>query len=42
MGSSDLDAHTLVSDEADGNQPSCSLPFGAYTIHRGDGVPQQA
>ena len=29
MGSSDLDAHTLVSDGAPGNQLSCSLPFGA-------------
>ena len=29
MGSSDLDEHTLVSDQADGNQLSCSLPFGA-------------
>ena len=29
MGSSDLDALTLVSDATDGNQLSCSLPFGA-------------
>ena len=42
MGSSDLDAHTLVSDGADGNQLSCSLPVGAEAIHVGDGVPQQA
>jgi len=29
MGSSDLDALTLVSDATDGNQLSCSLPLGA-------------
>ena len=29
MGSSDLDAFTLVSDATDGNQLSCSLPFDA-------------
>ena len=29
MGSSDLDTSTLVSDEADGNQLSCSLPIRA-------------
>jgi len=29
MGSSDLDAHTLCSRGALGNQLSCSLPFGA-------------
>ena len=28
MGTSDLDALTLVSDHADGNQSSCSLRFG--------------
>ena len=28
MGSSDLDEHTLVSDDGNGNQLSCSLPFG--------------
>ena len=28
MGSSDLDALSLVSDEANGNQLSCSLPLG--------------
>ena len=29
MGSSDLDAHTLVTGGASGNQLSCSLPPGA-------------
>ena len=29
MGSSDLDAHTLFSGGASGNQLSCSLPFEA-------------
>ena len=42
MGSSDLDALTLVSDEAGGNQLSCSLPFGASPTHGGSGVPQRA
>ena len=42
MGSSGLDAPTLVSDEADGNQLSCSLPFRAYPFHAGVGVLKQA
>ena len=44
MGSSDLDALTLVSDEAGGNQLSCSLPFWASPTHGGSGVrqPQRA
>ena len=29
MGTSDLDEHTLVTDDANGNQLSCSLPFGS-------------
>ena len=41
MGSSDLDEHTLVSDDGNGNQLSCSLPFGAGTPHPGNGVPEQ-
>ena len=41
MGSSDLDALTLVSDATDGNQLSCSLPFGGCTTHRGSGVPRR-
>ena len=42
MGSSDLDAVTLVSDPTEGNQLSCSLPFGGCTAHRGSGVPRRA
>ena len=41
MGSSDLDALTLVSDATDGNQLSCSLPLGGCTTHRGGGVPRR-
>ena len=41
MGSSDLDVHTLVSDDGNGNQLSCSLPFGAGTPHPWNGVPEQ-
>ena len=39
MGSYDLDAHTLVSGGAPGNQPSYSLPLGAESADCGDGVP---
>ena len=42
MGSSDLDALPLVSNATDGNQLSCSLPFGGCTTHRGGGVPRRA
>ena len=41
MGSSDLDKHTLVSDDGNGNQLSCSLHFAAGTPHPGNGVPEQ-
>ena len=41
MGYSDLDAHTLVRDEANGNQLSCSLLFRGCKSHRGSGVPLQ-
>ena len=41
IGSSGLDAHTLVRDEANGNQLSCSLLCWGGTSHRGSGVPLQ-
>ena len=31
-GASDLDEHTLVSERAFGNQPSCSLPLKAESL----------
>ena len=40
MGSSDLDGPTFVSDEVEGNQLSCSLPFEAKSPHAGSGVPE--
>ena len=35
IGSSDLNAHTLVSERASGNQPSCLLPSGQRSIRVG-------
>ena len=40
MGSSDLDGPTFVSDEVEGNQLSCSLPFETKSPHAGSGVPE--
>ena len=42
MGSSDLDALTLVRDATDGNQLSCSLPFRPYPSDVGFDLLHQA
>ena len=42
MGSSDLDAHTLGSRGALGNQLSCSLPFWGDSTDCGNGLPSPA
>ena len=41
MGSSDLDEHTLVTDDANGNQLSCSLRFGSERPIVGMACPSQ-